>query len=196
MVLIIPLFLLLLIIFLPKKDNFFILQSPLIASKNIFNLVYPTSILPTSKPKVSIVPTPTPSLVVVMTFYGFIDNDPPGKEIAFPQSHFPNTLHRSAGGVGSFSDPITIAVKKDRFLPGTKMYIPILKKYGIVEDICANCATNQIDVWMNSDDNNKTALINCERKLTKASTGIELTPLSTRPVLLTPFFDYKAGKCL
>ena len=38
-----------------------------------------------------------------LTFYGWWDNTPPGGDIAFPR------LHNTAGGRGTFADPITFA---------------------------------------------------------------------------------------
>lgn len=139
--------------------------------------------------------TPAPTLTMLVTFYGYADNDPPGKAIAFPRSRFPTSLREQAGGVGSYTDPVTIAVKKDWFKIGTRLYIPTLKKYGIVEDTCASCIANQIDVWMESTDQFKKELLTCERKWTLAATGIELNPTPNRPVNLQPFFDPTTGQC-
>src|SRR2546423_11072578 len=38
-----------------------------------------------------------------LTFFGWWDNTPPGGDIAFPK------LHNTAGGKGTFADPITFA---------------------------------------------------------------------------------------
>ena len=76
-----------------------------------------------------------------LTGYSFWDNTPPGSAaIARP------VIHRSAAGVGTYQDPITIAVgyrlvggtAKLDYPAGTRFYIPNLRRYVIVEDICGN----------------------------------------------------------
>ena len=83
-------------------------------------------------------------MLMTITFYGFPDNDPPSKDIAFP------AIHAQAGGTGTFDDPITAAVATPenggRITPGTRLYVPSLQKYLIIEDSCASCAPDQIDV--------------------------------------------------
>ncbi|MEZ5912737.1 MAG: hypothetical protein R3D84_11375 [Paracoccaceae bacterium] len=76
-----------------------------------------------------------------VTGYGFWDNTPPGSAaIAKP------VLHRQAGGVGSYDDPITLAVghvieggrQTLDYPAGTRFYFARLRKYAIVEDVCGN----------------------------------------------------------
>ncbi len=76
-----------------------------------------------------------------LTGYSFWDNTPPGSAaIARP------VIHRKAAGVGTYQDPITIAVgyrlvggtAKLDYPAGTRFYIPNLQRYVIVEDICGN----------------------------------------------------------
>jgi hypothetical protein len=76
-----------------------------------------------------------------LTGYSFWDNTPPGSAaIAKP------VIHKSAGGIGTFRDPVTIAVGHTRkgfrrtmdFPAGTKFYLPKLRKYAIVEDLCGD----------------------------------------------------------
>jgi hypothetical protein len=43
-----------------------------------------------------------------LTFYGWYDNTPPGGDIAYPQ------IHSTAGGKGTFADPITFATSRRR----------------------------------------------------------------------------------
>ena len=43
---------------------------------------------------------------VFWTFYGWYDNTPPGGDIAYPQ------IHNTAGGKGTWSDPITFATSR------------------------------------------------------------------------------------
>jgi 3D (Asp-Asp-Asp) domain-containing protein len=63
------------------------------------------------------------------TFYGARDNCPPGADIAYP------VIHKQAGGVGTYTDPITFAGDKSCFKPGTRLYIPHFQKY-FTSNIC------------------------------------------------------------
>src|SRR2546421_9944736 len=60
-----------------------------------------------------------------LTFYGWWDNTPPGGDIAFPK------IHNTAGGKGTFADPITFATATHELAPGTKGGGPPVKKYFI-----------------------------------------------------------------
>lgn len=79
-----------------------------------------------------------------ITGYSYWDNTPPGSAaIAKP------VIHRKAGGKGTYSDPVTIAVgyrlvggrAKLDFPAGTRFYLPHLQRYAIVEDICGDGPT-------------------------------------------------------
>lgn len=76
-----------------------------------------------------------------LTGYSFWDNTPPGSAaIARP------VIHSRAGGTGTYGDPITIAVgyrlvhgsARLDFPAGTRFYIPAIRRYAIVEDICGD----------------------------------------------------------
>lgn len=78
-----------------------------------------------------------------VTGYSYWDNTPPGSAaIARP------VIHQRAGGKGTYSDPITIAVgyrlvggrAQLDFPAGTRFYLPHLQRYAIVEDICGDGA--------------------------------------------------------
>jgi hypothetical protein len=81
---------------------------------------------------------------IFLTGYSYWDNTPPGSAaIARP------VVHGSAGGSGTFNDPITIAVgyslatgsARLDFPAGTRFYLPKLQRYAIVEDICGDGPT-------------------------------------------------------
>ena len=81
------------------------------------------------------------SFTAYITGYSYWDNTPPGSAaIARP------VIHRKAGGKGTYSDPITIAVgyrlvgsrARLDFPAGTRFYLPHLRRYAIVEDICGD----------------------------------------------------------
>ncbi|WP_437590727.1 hypothetical protein [Sorangium sp. So ce1000] len=125
-----------------------------------------------------------------VTFYGWPDNDPPGNAISDP------VIHQGAGGRGTSDDPITVAVRRGRFQPGTRMYVPSLRKYLIVEDTCASCGSEQIDIWMESDGRFDEQVIACEEAWTpEEALEVEIDPPAGRPVSETPFFDKNSGRC-
>lgn len=102
-----------------------------------------------------------------VTFYGWLDNSPPGADIAYPQ------IHSQAGGTGTFSDPITFATDQNELAPGTIVYVPYVQKYFIMEDDCAECDSDwgngmrHIDLWTGGNSNSGNDLINCEDNLTQ-----------------------------
>jgi len=128
-----------------------------------------------------------------LTFYGAKDNCPPGAQIAYPK------IHKLAGGVGSYDDPITFAGAKTALDPGIRIYARKFNKYFIFEDDCEECRIDweketmyHFDLWMGPV--NATAgkgLIECENQLSddKASSSVMLNPAPGLPVDLTPFFD-------
>ncbi len=131
-----------------------------------------------------------------ITFYGWPDNDPPGPAIAYPG------LHKQAGGVGTYEDPVTFATDQTEFAPGTKLYIPMIKKYVIMEDYCAACISDwkagkrHIDIWMNSNAANTTKLLACQYGWTRPAADVEINPPPGRPVNATPLFEPATGVCL
>ena len=84
-----------------------------------------------------------------VTGYSYWDNDPPGSAaIAYPG------LHRQAAGQGTYADPITAAVSTSSGIaPGTRFYVPFLRRYVIVEDQCASCGPLWIDLWVDGSAN-------------------------------------------
>ncbi|WOI33814.1 hypothetical protein R1T40_03435 [Tritonibacter scottomollicae] len=89
---------------------------------------------------ISRLPVETP-MNAYLTGYSYWDNTPRGSaQIARP------VIHRSAGGAGTYSDPVTLAVghvkKGGRSImdypAGTRFYIKRLRKYAIVEDLCGD----------------------------------------------------------
>lgn len=129
-----------------------------------------------------------------LTFYGYPNNDPPGDAIAYPK------IHQVAGGTGTYDDPVTVAILTERnggnWTPGTRMYVPSLKKYLIVENECTSCVPDQIDVWMDSTADNPDAVLQCQKNWTPEELiGVEFDPPDGREVLSTPFFDIQSGQC-
>ncbi len=130
-----------------------------------------------------------------MTFYAAYDNDPAGStEIAYPQ------LHDEAGGLGTHADPLTFATHRDEIAPGTRIYVPTVRKYFLMEDSCEACEneweadrTRHIDLWAGAATD--AGVLACEEALTPPGpVTVELDPPPGRPVDTTPF--YEDGRCL
>ena len=134
--------------------------------------------------------TMSASQMLTIKFYGWPDNDPPGTDISDP------VLHKTADGTGTYEDPITVAVKGGRWAPGSRMYVPHLKKYLIIEDKCAHCEDNQIDIWMNSDERFPDEVSTCKDAWTADQPAlVEIDPPPDRDVSTVPFFDTSTGTC-
>jgi hypothetical protein len=140
---------------------------------------------------------------VYMTFYGWPDNSPPGNAIAYSKSDGFPTVHDGAGGTGTYADPITFATDQAELPVGTLLYAPVLQKYLVMEDDCAECDTDwsgskkwHIDVWMNSNAaDNGTAVLACEDQWTHTTTTVEVSPPPGRTVTTPPLFDTSTNTC-
>jgi hypothetical protein len=130
-----------------------------------------------------------------VTFYGWADNTPAGAAIAFP------TIHAKAGGTGTYDDPLTFATDRDEWPPGTRLYVPFIQKYVVMEDSCTKCSSDwdagiaHIDIWMTSEASYSTALLACEKAWTRDDLEIEIDPPKGRPVGTAPLFDVTTGTC-
>lgn len=131
------------------------------------------------------------SFQAYVTGYSYWDNTPPGTvEISHPMRH------PHAGGMGTFSNPITMAVGHQiingedilDIPPGTVFYLPRLRKYAIVEDSCGDGPTPQdgpchigkdglvwLDIFVGGASLKQTASDACMRDITGA-----------QPVILDP----------
>ncbi|MFF2344590.1 hypothetical protein [Pseudarthrobacter sp. NPDC058119] len=127
------------------------------------------------------------------TAYTWFDNTPAGSAtISHP------VLHQSAGGTGTFEDPITIAVGHSLasghdvldFPAGTRIYLPDVRRYFIVEDTCgdgnepqsgpchqgANAngtnSTIWIDMWIGGQGASAGAADDCASRVTNVNTAV------------------------
>jgi 3D (Asp-Asp-Asp) domain-containing protein len=132
-----------------------------------------------------------------ITFYAAYDNDPPGSD----QIAYPNERHQTAGGVGTFEDPITLAADPREVPPGTVIYYPELRKYFVMEDDCAECIDDwessrrpRVDLWASSTTDKK--ILDCEKQLTpQGLVTVEINPKPDHIVDTRPLYD-SAGQCL
>jgi hypothetical protein len=126
---------------------------------------------------------------VRVTLFGYADNDPPGTAIAHP------VIHRGAAGKGTYDDPITFAANPQQFAPGTKIYVPYLKKYFLMEDDCATSIktasypTPLIDLWAGGTSRSDYAqLMATESAHTRELAQIIVDPAPAHPVDTKPIF--------
>ncbi|HEY4021113.1 MAG TPA: ricin-type beta-trefoil lectin domain protein [Pseudonocardiaceae bacterium] len=144
-----------------------------------------------------------------ITMYGWYDNTPPSASISYP------TLHQTAGGTGTFADPITYASDKSETPPGTKIYVPRVQKYFVMEDDCSECDADwkghgpdggpnlwHFDLWLGGKGGNAISAIECEDALTnynpdntpKLESVIVNAP-SGETVSSAPLFNTGNGNC-
>ena len=135
------------------------------------------------------------------TFYAAGDNDPaPSRTIAYPKSDGFPTVHDKAGGIGTWANPVTFATDPHELKPGTRIYLPRLRKYFVMEDGCTSCTRawrhgkkRQIDLWAGAYSGK--ALTHCEYALT-LSAGQETVIVHASPgrgVDLRPLYSPKTG---
>jgi len=134
----------------------------------VTDVITPTPPAPIPTPE----PTPPSSdeirFTAYVTGFSYWDNDPPGStDIALP------VIHDGAGGIGTYADPITVAVgwtggrSYNPFYPkGTKFYFPHLKRYGIVEDLCASCTNGWLDIYVDGKTSSNRSADRCMNQLT------------------------------
>jgi hypothetical protein len=129
---------------------------------------------------------------VFITWYGFNDNSCQIETmhncntIAYAKmDDYPTAHDEATEGTGTYDDPITFATAANdagtmgEFLPGTRLYLPFLKKYFIMEDQCAECITDwnkglyRVDMWMGPSVSSADVkpLTDCEDTLTRGDEG-------------------------
>jgi hypothetical protein len=151
---------------------------------------------------------------VYVTWYGFNDNSCQVETqhdcntIAFPKSDgWPVPHNIATEGKGTFQEPSTFATaamdsgSPAELAPGTRIYVPEVHKYFIMEDQCKECGQQwfprrsyHVDLWMGPSFGSANGpLMDCEGKLTLgnpfAGTGtIVVDPPPDLPVDTNPLF--------
>jgi hypothetical protein len=127
-----------------------------------------------------------------ITGYGWPDNSPPGAQISSP------ILHQTAGGDGSYCNPITFATEtanNTKFPPGTMIYVPPVHRYFIREDTCAGCSGIWFDLWVGGDGSNNSGVLACEGTITSQGVTVTVNPPSTEQVIASPGAVFNNGTC-
>jgi len=152
-------------------------------------------------------PQTTGTVQAFMTLYGYVDNSPPGTDIAHP------CLHSGAGGTGTYADPVTFATDVQELPWCEIIYVPYMDRYFIHEDECSECDHDwkkfqkyRFDMWAGGDaasvhQPEKKALLRCESTWTRGNSirdknnpTITLDPPPDLPVTTTPIFS-PPGAC-
>ncbi|KAL8747999.1 MAG: hypothetical protein Q9190_000211 [Brigantiaea leucoxantha] len=133
---------------------------------------------------------------VTITFYGYPDNTPPGPATAYNCGGRNNI----AGGIGTYSNPLTFASAPGEFNTCEIIYVPYLRKYARFEDTCDTCTTDwrsgkyHIDIWTGSSTvNGGQNQINCENDLTPNAQNFVRAPPTDLTVDSTAL--YANGQC-
>jgi hypothetical protein len=122
-----------------------------------------------------------------LTGYSWYDNTPAGSaEVSNP------IVHHSAGGRGTYADPITVAVPSSKYRPGTRFYLPTVERYVIIEDTGASSASagadTHLDMWVDGRDGSESAVQQCMDEIT-GSVPAEVNPPPGRTVLAGPIYS-------
>lgn len=133
------------------------------------------------------------ALRIWLTGYSWQDNTPPGSSVV---SH--PMVHTTAGGTGTYADPITVAVAGDRDHmsdpPGTRFYLPTVRRYVIVEDSGASAIPpgddTHLDMWIDGREATKDVTDDCETRITGWRVPAEINPPPNYPVTRGPIFAH------
>ncbi len=179
-------------------------QTPSAPATTVQPPVTPPVTQPAANPPTPVASGSEKKFSAYITAYTYWDNTPPGSsDISNP------IIHQKAGGTGTFSDPITVAVGHDMssgkdvldYAAGTKFYLPYLKKYFIVEDTCGDgnkpengpCHTGYqgnpwIDLWIDGASGTRAASNTCAENITEIHTVIQ-SPASNYAVVSGPVYN-------
>lgn len=119
-----------------------------------------------------------------LTGYSYFDNTPAGSaEICC------GVIHETAGGTGTFADPITTAVPGSgssmEYKAGTRLYVPKLQSYFIVEDSGASGSGNRFDLYVDGEGFDESDSNACMESFTGETPAI-LNPADGKTVKAGP----------
>ena len=121
-----------------------------------------------------------------VTFYGFDDNDDGNPTHLGTDVISGAVIHSSAAeDLGTYERPGTLATDRNFLAPGTRVYVPALKRYYVMEDTCVECSEDwskrrlHIDLYVTGTGRELAA---CEDRLTMESTEIVIDPPPNLPV--------------
>lgn len=133
-------------------------------------------------------PRPSGTTTGTVSFYSAYDKNPLGSLLIA----FPTILHGLAGGSGTYDDPTTFAAAPNVLAPGTRIYVPDLRRYFVLEDVCLSCGGTHIALWTGSalDDGIRA----CAGRLGARETrSYQVDPPAGLPV--APGALYDNGRC-
>jgi hypothetical protein len=121
-----------------------------------------------------------------VTFYGFDDNDDGNPAHLGTAIISSASIHGFANeDLGTYERPGTLATDKSFLAPGTKVYVPALQRYYVMEDTCVECSEDwlrnklHVDLYVSGTG---PGLEVCENRLTMEGTEIIIDPPSNLPV--------------
>lgn len=147
---------------------------------------------PSSAPPSSVAPPVNNEVRVGISAFSWFDNDPPGVS---PTDH--PVLHQTDGGQGTFADPITASVSGDEghlsFPAGTKLYLPSLQRYIIVEDAGQPPGppgtVAALSIWIDGQGGAPADVNNCEDAVTGSGKVVaDVNPAPDEKVIPGPIY--------
>jgi len=121
-----------------------------------------------------------------VTLYGFDDNDDGNPTHLGTGIISHATIHGFANeDLGTYEKPGTLATDINFVPPGTKVYVPALKRYYVMEDTCVECSEDwlrskaHVDLYVSGTGPELSA---CEDRLTMERTKIIIAPPPDLPV--------------
>lgn len=152
---------------------------------------------PTSVPTTPVPPPSTGNAVTLkayITGYAAGDNSPAG------DGTFLNGVEGHAGGTGTYSDPITVAVgyvgSKADYAYGTVFYVPNFQRYFKAQDTCADCHTvkdgQQVHLDLYAGNYSGSGVLSCEDSFTGDFTVLQNPPSNLKVSTGTL---YSGSKC-
>ena len=102
--------------------------------------------------------------------------------VSFPM---PPSTDSPTRTLGTYERPGTLATDINFMLPGTKIYVPALQRYYVMEDTCVECSEDwrrskpHVDLYVSGTGSELAA---CENRLTMERTKIVIDPPPDLPV--------------